>query len=97
MYASQNQLADLHINSLLINSRIIMADGNTCKWQIKQYWTQEQLLLLNQLIHGNKNIIKGKCGVEITSETKDDTLLIIVKCFYNVYILRLIAGNSRLG
>ncbi len=63
-----NQLADRHINSLLINSRIIMADSKTCKRKRKPNWMQEQQLLLAQLVNENKDIFKGKSGVGITSK-----------------------------
>ncbi len=39
----------------------------------KTNWTQEQLLLLAQLVNENKDIIKGKFVVGITSKTKGDT------------------------
>ncbi len=50
-----------------------MADSKT--WKKKKNWTQEQLLLLAQLVNENKHIIKGQFGVGITSKTKGDTFL----------------------
>ncbi len=52
-----------------------MADSNTCKHkkQIKnkqKNWMEEQLLLLAQLVNENKDIIKGKFGVGVTSKPK---------------------------
>ncbi len=35
-----------------------MADSKTCKRKRKPNWTQEQLLLLAQLVNENKDIIK---------------------------------------
>ncbi len=56
-----------------------MADSNTCKLKTtktkQKNWTQEQLLLLAQLVNENKDIIKVKFGVGITSKTKGDTFL----------------------
>ncbi len=49
-----------------------MADSKTCKRKRKPNWTQEQLLHLAQLVNENKDIIKGKSGVGITSKTKKD-------------------------
>ncbi len=63
-----------------------MADNKTFKQKRKPNWTQEQLLLLAQLVNENKHIIKGKFGVGITSKTKGDTFLkahyrqMFVKC-----------------
>ncbi len=45
-----------------------MADSKTCKRKRKPNWTQEQLLLLPQLVNENKDIIKGKSEVGITSK-----------------------------
>ncbi len=63
-----------------------MADSKTCKHKRKPNWTQEQLLLLAQLVNENKDIIKGKSGVGITSKTKVDTFLKahVSKCLLNV-------------
>ncbi len=52
-----------------------MADINTCKRKSKSNWMQEQLLLLAQLVNENKDIIKGKYGVGLTSKTKGDTFI----------------------
>ncbi len=52
-----------------------MADSKTCKCKRKPNWMQKQLLLLAQLVNENKDIIKGKFGVGITSKTKGDTFL----------------------
>ncbi len=52
-----------------------MADSKTCKRKRKPNCTQEQLLLLAQLVNENKDIIKEKFGVGITSKTKGDTFL----------------------
>ncbi len=65
-------VADMHINSFLINrveswQRRIMADSKTCKRKRKPNWRQEQLLLLAQLVN-EKDIIKGKFVVGITSK-----------------------------
>ncbi len=49
-------------------SRIIMADSKTCKRKRKPNWTQEQLLLLAQLVN-EKDVIKGEFGVGITSKS----------------------------
>ncbi len=63
-----------------------MADSKTFKQKRKPNWTQEQQLLLAQLVNENKHIIKGKFGVGITSKTKGDTFLkahyrqMFVKC-----------------
>ncbi len=51
MYASHKQLVNMHINSLLINSRIIVAYSKTCKLKRKPNWMQEQLLFLAQLVY----------------------------------------------
>ncbi len=70
MCASSKQLANMLNNmAVYMQSRIIMADSKTCKCQRKQ------LLLLAQLVNENKDIIKGKFGVGITSKTKGDTFL----------------------
>ena len=64
-----------------------MADSNTCKH--KKTRMQEQLLLIVQLVNENKDIIKGKFGVGITSKTKGDTFLkahyhqMFLKCLYS--------------
>ncbi len=51
-------------------SRIIMADSKTYKRKRKPNWTQEQLLLLAQLVNENKDIIKWKFGDGITAKPK---------------------------
>ncbi len=55
------------MNSLLINRVIIMADSKTCKRKRKPNWTQVNLFILSQLVN-EKDIIKGKFGVGITSK-----------------------------
>ncbi len=60
-------VADIYINSFLINSRIIMADSKTCKCKRKPNWTQEHLLLLAKMVN-EKDVIKGESGVKITSK-----------------------------
>ena len=66
-----------------------MADSKACKRKRKPNWTQEQLLLLAQLVNENKDIIKGKFGVGITAKTKADTCLkahyhqIFLKCLHS--------------
>ncbi len=66
-----------------------MADSKTCKHKRKPNWTQEQQLRLAQLVNENKDIIKGKFGVGITSKTKGDTILkahyrqMFLKCLYS--------------
>ncbi|KAL0150120.1 hypothetical protein M9458_054547 [Cirrhinus mrigala] len=66
---SLHKLADMYINTFLINR---VGDSKACKRKRKPNWMQEQLLLLAQLVHENKDIIKGKFGVGITSKTKKD-------------------------
>ncbi len=66
-----------------------MADSKACKRNKKLNWTQEELLLLAQLVNENKNIIKGKFGVGITSKTKGYTFLkdhchqMFLKCLHS--------------
>ncbi len=70
-----------------------MADSKTCKWKIKPNWTQEQLLLLAQLVNENKDIIKGK--FEITSKTKGDIFLkaqIFLKCLRSEAEFSIVCG-----
>jgi len=60
-----------------------MADRKTCKCKGKPNWTQEQL------VNEKKDIIKGKFGVGIISETKGDNFLkahysqMFLKCLYS--------------
>ncbi len=67
-----------------------MADSKACKRNKKPNWTQEELLLLTQLVNEIKDIIKGKFGVGITSKTKGDTFLkdhghqMFLKCLRSV-------------
>ncbi len=62
MYASQKQLADMHIDSLLIKrvekSWLIVINTNIKKK--KKKWTQEELLLFAQLVNENKDLINVK-------------------------------------
>ncbi len=77
----------MHINSLLIKSRIIMADIKTCKRKRKPNWIQEQLLLLAWAVNENRDIRKRKSGAGITSKTKGDTFL---KAHYHQMFLKLL-------
>ncbi len=65
MYASHSGYA--YKPPFNYQSRIIMADSKTCKRKRKPNWMQEHLLLLALLVN-EKDIIKGKFGVGITSK-----------------------------
>ncbi len=52
-----------------------MAYSKTCKRKRKPNWMQGQLFTLAQMVNENRDIIKGKFGVGITSKTKGDTFL----------------------
>lgn len=57
-------------SNVIVEWRWIM---NSPKRKRKPNWTQDQLLLLAQLVLEKKNIIKGKFGTGISSKTKRET------------------------